>query len=99
MRSTKFSHVGFFSAEPVNCTVMPVFRSHRNDAGCFSSGKINIGRCAGGCGAYTNKCCKAITSRVDVPLTCGDQSDALKKVTLYIIQGILTPGQIPVILC
>ena len=73
-------YFGKCGTEPVNCTVMPVFRSHRNDAGCFSSGKINIGRCAGGCGAYTNKCCKAITSRVDVPLTCGDQSDALKKV-------------------
>lgn len=67
-------YVGTCGTLPVNCTKMPNFQVQRNDAGCLSAQKVNLGKCDGGCGAYTNKCCKPITSTIDVVLNCNDHT-------------------------
>lgn len=61
---------------------MPRLETIRNDEGCLSERKVNLGKCDGGCGPYANLCCKPITKQVDVELVCKDQTTGMKKVSL-----------------
>ncbi|XP_052093084.1 uncharacterized protein LOC127729350 isoform X2 [Mytilus californianus] len=75
-------YVGSCGTQPLNCTKMPRLESIRNDEGCLSERKVNLGKCDGGCGPYANSCCKPITKQIDVELVCKDLTTGMKKVDI-----------------
>ena len=64
-----------YLVEPLNCTRMPHLITITSDDGCVSHTQINIAKCDGGCGKYSDLCCdKAVTRKEDVALICPDNS-------------------------
>lgn len=60
---------------------MPRLQVQRNDRGCISSQKINLGKCDGGCGAYSDNCCKPTHKKEKIFLACPDQTFAPMEVS------------------